>query len=173
VLASGDVQKQRGYHRNNDLEDTPKSTQDRLLDVLLEPRVFFYAVLLSDSTHFTEQEPMNNDSTILEAARLGIRISSMSDISDLIGATYGADGLILTESDLEPEFFDLSTGLAGELFQKLTNYQLRTALVILEPAAHGVRFAELAFEHRTHNLIRFCSSETQALEWLNRTRTNS
>lgn len=78
----------------------------------------------------------------------------------------GADGLLLEEVDLGAAFFDLRTGLLGELFQKLTNYRIRTAFVMPDPARHGERFTELAREHRRHNLIRFCSSQAEALAWL-------
>jgi hypothetical protein len=111
---------------------------------------------------------MNNEIVILEAAQLKLRVRTPSDISDLIGAAYGVDGLLLTETDLAPEFFDLRTGIAGELFQKLTNYQIRTALVITNPERHGSRFAELAYEHRVHNAIRFFDNADDALMWLNR-----
>ena len=48
------------------------------------------------------------------------------------------------ENDLAREFFDLHTGLAGELFQKFTNYHLRVAIVLPEPRIYGERFSELA-----------------------------
>jgi hypothetical protein len=74
---------------------------------------------------------MNEERRIIIASERGISIRSFDDISDAIGACFGAAGLILTESDLGPEFFDLRTGLAGELFQKLTNYRIRATIVSL------------------------------------------
>jgi hypothetical protein len=103
---------------------------------------------------------------IIEASTLQIHLRTQNNITDLIGATYGADGLLLTEADLEPEFFDLRTKLAGELFQKLTNYGVRTALVIPDPERHGSRFAELAHEHRRHNMIRLFTNVDDARSWL-------
>jgi Domain of unknown function (DUF4180) len=76
------------------------------------------------------------------------------------------DGLILHENDLASSFFDLRTGLLGELFQKCTNYDLRLAMVVLEPASHGERFSELVHEHQRHNLIRFLASIEEAKAWL-------
>ena len=104
---------------------------------------------------------------ILIAGEVGLGIHSMQDISDIIGATFGADGLLLSEQDLSPEFFDLRTGLAGEAFQKFTNYRVKVALVIPNPATYGKRFGELAYEHISHNLIRFFQSEVEAKAWLN------
>ena len=103
---------------------------------------------------------------ILIASDAGISIRSFGDISDAIGACIGADGLILTESDLAPEFFNLRSGLAGELFQKFTNYKVRVAIVLPDPEAYGERFSELAYEHRSHSMIRFVGSADEAKAWL-------
>lgn len=111
---------------------------------------------------------MTQERNIIIAAESGLGIRFMSDISDLIGATFGADGLLLIENDLSPEFFDLRTGLAGEAFQKFSNYKLKVALVIPNPQVYGKRFSELAYEHTSHNMIRFFKAETEARAWLNR-----
>lgn len=111
---------------------------------------------------------MSTERTIIQATGAGISIRSPADILEVIGATYGADGLLLTEADLSPEFFDLRSGLAGEAFQKFTNYKLRVALVLADYSAHGQRFGELAYEHTTHPMIRFFNSPEAALGWLER-----
>jgi hypothetical protein len=36
-----------------------------------------------------------------------------------------------------------------------------------DPKAHGDRFAELAYEHATHNQVRFVRSMDEATEWFN------
>jgi Domain of unknown function (DUF4180) len=98
--------------------------------------------------------------------RSGISIRSFSDIPDAIAACFGTAGLILTEDDLAPEFFDLRTGLAGELFQKAMNYKVRIAIVLPDPKAYGERFSELAYEHASHEAIRFFRSKDEAIDWL-------
>lgn len=97
---------------------------------------------------------MNEDRRIIVASDAGISIRVFPDISNALGECLGSGGLILTESDLAREFFDLRSGLAGELFQKFMNYRVRVAIVIPNPKAYGERFAELAYEHSTHSLIR-------------------
>jgi Domain of unknown function (DUF4180) len=106
------------------------------------------------------------DPNILVAADSNVRLETAQDIPDLIGACWGMDGLILQETDLASSFFDLRSGLLGELFQKCTNYNLRLAMVLLEPAVHGERFSELVHEHRAHKLIRFFASMKEAKTWL-------
>jgi hypothetical protein len=42
----------------------------------------------------------------------------------------------------------------------------KLALVIRDPRVHGERFAELAYEHRSHPAVRFFANRAAALEWL-------
>ncbi|WP_103128354.1 DUF4180 domain-containing protein [Deinococcus aerius] len=109
---------------------------------------------------------MEAESRVKTAGELGVSLRALADVPDVIGAAFGLDGLILTEADLSPEFFRLRSGLAGEAFQKFTNYRIRVALVLPDFAAHGERFAELAYEHRTHAWIRFVHTEEEAWAWL-------
>ena len=109
---------------------------------------------------------MNDTRRILVASDSDISIRSFSDIPDAIGACIGAAGLILSESELGRDFFDLRTGLAGEVFQKFITYRIPVAIVLADPEAYGERFRELAYEHRTHNIIRFVRSPDEAHAWL-------
>ena len=106
--------------------------------------------------------------SIRMAAELGLRVEGMADIPALMGAVYGADALLLRETDLGPEFFRLGSGVAGELFQKLVTYRVVTALVLPDFTAHGERFSQLAWEHARHPAVRFVHTEEQALAWLAR-----
>jgi uncharacterized protein DUF4180 len=109
---------------------------------------------------------MSEERRILIASDSGIYIRSFRDISDAIAACFGAEGLVLTEDDLPQEFFDLRSGLAGELFQKCINYNVRLAIVLPNPEAYGERISELAYEHKSHSLIRFVRSRAEAEAWL-------
>ena len=114
---------------------------------------------------------MEKEGGIIIASDSGIHIRSFADISKAIGACIGAEGLVLTEFDLAPEFFDLHSGLAGELFQKFINYKIRVAIVLPDPKAYGERFGELAYEHTIHSMIRFVRSKDEAKVWLDTKRT--
>jgi Domain of unknown function (DUF4180) len=109
---------------------------------------------------------VNPEARVVVASEINLRIRSIRDVSEALGAVYGADGLLLTESDLSPEFFDLRSGIAGEFFQKFTNYKIHLALVVKSLEVYGKRFGELAFEHRNHKLIRFFDSVETAKSWL-------
>jgi hypothetical protein len=102
---------------------------------------------------------------ILIASECDISVQTRNDVSDAIGASLGRR-LILSESDLGPDFFDLSTGLAGELFQKLVNYRIQAAIIIPTPGIYGERFAELAYEHANHPTVRIVPFIDDAMTWL-------
>ena len=96
----------------------------------------------------------------------GIRIQASIDIPDALAHSIDQGGLLLDESRFGPDFFDLRSGLAGELFQKFSNYRAKLAIVVADAHAYGGRFGELIFEHRTHPNVRFFSSEQLARQWL-------
>jgi hypothetical protein len=61
----------------------------------------------------------------------GPALGSGADALDLIAASYEheADFIAIPVERLDPEFFTLSNGLAGEFLQKLVNYRLRVAII--------------------------------------------
>ncbi|MBU2707064.1 DUF4180 domain-containing protein [Zooshikella marina] len=58
-------------------------------------------------------------------------INSVQSATDLMGnADYqGASKIIVSEASLGPLFFDLKTGIAGEILQKASNYHKQLAIV--------------------------------------------
>ena len=62
----------------------------------------------------------------------GVALATPQDMLDLIAALHyqnEAEGLVIPKENLAEEFFDLRTGLAGEMLQKCTNYQMKIAIV--------------------------------------------
>lgn len=55
-------------------------------------------------------------------------LNTEQDILDLMGETEFQD-LILHDYNFHTDFFDLSTKLLGDVLQKMTNYQVRLAIV--------------------------------------------
>ncbi|MGW4931192.1 DUF4180 domain-containing protein [Agromyces sp. NPDC004153] len=66
---------------------------------------------------------------LLEAE--GEPISTPDDATDLVGSAWShqAELIAVPVERLDPKFFRLKTGLAGEVTQKLVNYRLRLAVV--------------------------------------------
>lgn len=72
-----------------------------------------------------------NGHIVFFVAADGPTLSSEQDALDLLGETYGTetDMIVVPSGRFAPEFFDLSTRLAGHFFQKLQNYQMRLAIL--------------------------------------------
>ena len=72
-----------------------------------------------------------NNKTLAELTGKDTLLNSTDDFIDLLGnASYqGATGIIVHENQLSPEFFDLSTRIAGEILQKFSNYRMKLAIV--------------------------------------------
>lgn len=60
-----------------------------------------------------------------------IIISTTEDGIELLGTIYyeGFDKVIIHEKNITPAFFDLKTGMAGEILQKFSTYRIPIAIV--------------------------------------------
>lgn len=69
--------------------------------------------------------------TIAFVTSPGVVLREVGDALDILGnAGYqGATHVILRQEQLTPVFFDLKTGLAGDVLQKFSNYQMPLAIV--------------------------------------------
>ena len=91
--------------------------------------------------------------------------------AEVIEACYGAstDRVLLHAENLPPEFFDLSSGVAGALLQKLRNYRIRLAIVLgPDQVRPSHRFGEMLAEERRGRWFAIFADRTAALEWLER-----
>jgi hypothetical protein len=70
------------------------------------------------------------------------------DAMEVVGEALSnsAEWVVIPVNRLAPEFFDLRTGAAGELLQKLTNYNLRLAVV-------GDLYHRIAESHALRGLV--------------------
>jgi hypothetical protein len=78
----------------------------------------------------------------------------------------GVQALLLDAGALPAAFFDLRTGVAGELVQKLVNYGIRMAAVVPDLAARPERFREFAREANAGRQFRFFATRDEATDWL-------
>jgi len=72
-----------------------------------------------------------NDTKIAEVISEVNIINNVEDGLDLLGDLYyqGFDKIVIYEKDITPDFFDLKSGIAGEILQKFSNYRVRLAIV--------------------------------------------
>lgn len=71
------------------------------------------------------------DQSFAELTSDGLVIGDAQDALDLLAncAYNGATKIIVREEHLSPSFFDLRSGLAGEVLQKFSNYRCQLAIV--------------------------------------------
>ena len=78
----------------------------------------------------------------------------------------GSRDLLFDDGSLPPEFFDLSTRVAGAMVQRLTQYGIRTAAVVPDPSAYSRPFQDFAREANAGSHFRFFPTRQQAIDWL-------
>lgn len=79
----------------------------------------------------TDTVEHHNGTAVLVCQPDGPILADGRAATDLIGAAFGhaAEVVLVPASRLPATFFDLSSGLAGEIVQKFVNYRLRLAVV--------------------------------------------
>ena len=78
----------------------------------------------------------------------------------------GSNRIMISRGSLNPDFFDLSTGVAGEISHKLSTYRVKTAFVMDLSTISSERFQEWANECNRGNEIRFFEDILEAEDWL-------
>ena len=92
----------------------------------------------------------------------------VEDVSTVLEACFdnAARGLLLYSENLTERFFDLSSGEAGEILQKLRNYRIRLALVRSPTLQLSSRFDELMADESRGSYFRLFDDRVAAQEWL-------
>jgi hypothetical protein len=91
------------------------------------------------------------------------------DVDLIVEACFAAHirSALLYAPNLPKRFFDLSSGEAGTILQKLRNYRIRLAVVCTSDDTHlNDRFREMAAEEKRGNHFRLFESREAAREWL-------
>lgn len=107
---------------------------------------------------------------IAEVTSEDIIITHAADGLDLLGNLYfqDVDRIILHEKNITPDFFDLKTGLAGELLQKFSNYKVRLAIIGDFEKYTSKSFRDFMFESNQRRQVNFLDTVAAAKERLAR-----
>jgi len=111
-----------------------------------------------------------NDQKIAEVTADGLIIATIGDGTDLIGNLYyqDFDKVIIHEENITPDFFDLKTGIAGEILQKFSTYRMRLAIVGDFSKYPGKSLKDFIYESNKTGRINFLSSTSESLDKLSR-----
>ncbi|MDX9845350.1 MAG: DUF4180 domain-containing protein [Tenuifilaceae bacterium] len=107
---------------------------------------------------------------IAELASDTLHISSIDDIPDLLGNLYYQEfsRIIIHERSIIPAFFDLKTGIAGEVLQKFSNYRMRLAIVGNFEKFTSKSLRDFIRESNQGSTVNFVGSVAEALNRLSR-----
>lgn len=94
----------------------------------------------------------------------GIIINSEQDALDLLGncGYQGADAIIISEENVSPDFFELRTGLAGNVLQKFSNYRMQLAIVGNFEKYESKSLRDFIYESNKAKRINFVSTVDEA-----------
>lgn len=110
-----------------------------------------------------------NDRKIAVIHNDGILIRDVQSALDFIatvGYETGCERVILDKEVLCADFFDLRTGLAGEILQKFMNYQMKVAIVGDFSLYKSKNLHAFMIESNRGNGVFFLPSEKEAREKL-------
>lgn len=115
---------------------------------------------------FSIQEFSNKKVAVVDSP--GHVIANEQDALDLMAeASYlGARALILPAENLSSEFFDLKTGMAGDILQKFSNYRVKLAIVGSFDQYKSRSLAAFMRESNRGSLVFFVPDQKTAIEKL-------
>jgi hypothetical protein len=101
-----------------------------------------------------------NGSTIAEIVSDEIVLKNQQDALDLIAncCYQGATGILIYEKNIIPAFFDLKTGIAGEILQKFSTYRCQLAIVGEFTKYHSKSLNDFIVESNKTQRINFVSN---------------
>jgi PadR family transcriptional regulator, regulatory protein AphA len=109
-----------------------------------------------------------NDKRYVEYASAETPLRSEQDALELVAACFENDAylLMLHEEMLTDDFFNLRTGIAGQVLQKFSNYHVKVAVILRSEQRIKGKFKELLAESNKGNAFKAFNSLSDAEEWL-------
>lgn len=104
-----------------------------------------------------------HNNLIIELISDKILINNSQDFLSLM-ASHQMNSFIIKKENINPDFFDLQTGLAGEILQKISNYQKRLAIIGDYSNLKSKSLAAFIFESNKTKQVIFVDSVEKALE---------
>ncbi|MNR16327.1 hypothetical protein D3C85_1329240 [compost metagenome] len=109
-----------------------------------------------------------NNIRIAEVIAENIIINSIEDGLQLVADAYyqDFDCIIMYEKNITPLFFNLKTGIAGEILQKFSNFRVRLAIVGDFEKYQNKSIRDFIFESNKNRQINFKATLKESLEKL-------
>lgn len=110
----------------------------------------------------------SNSISVAELVSCPEKLAETDQVLDIMAnASYnGAAGIILKKEQLHPDFFDLKTGLAGDILQKFSNYRMRLAVTGDFTGYNSKSLNDFIYESNKTGRIVFVPSLGEAIDVL-------
>lgn len=94
-----------------------------------------------------------------------VKVNSTEDMLDLIAeASYNdCHKVIINSESLNPDFFDLKTGLAGDMLQKFSNYRMKLSVIGDFTGISSKSLRDFIRESNNRGIITFVDSVEKAI----------
>ena len=109
-----------------------------------------------------------NNGSIAEVKSENIIINEVQDALDLMAECdyRGARKIIIKKENIIPGFFDLKTGIAGEILQKFSTYDMRLAIIGDFSKYESRALRDFIYESNKAGRILFVPDRKEAMESL-------
>lgn len=109
-----------------------------------------------------------NKVNIAEIVSENIEVRHAQDALEIFGncVYQNASKIIIHERNIIPDLFDLKTGIAGEVFQKCSNYRVQLAIVGDFGKFTSKSLRDFIYESNKHGQINFVDTLENAFEKL-------
>lgn len=114
--------------------------------------------------------PLKNGKTLAEILPEAPMITEPGDILDMMAETgyHSCDTMMIHRETFHPGFFELKTGLAGEILQKFSNYRMRLAIVGDFSGIKSKSLRDFIRESNRRGTINFVNTPEKAMDLFNR-----
>lgn len=111
-------------------------------------------------------EHKKHNMTIAEVVADGVIIATADDGSQLLADLYyqGYDIVAIRAEQLHPDFFELKTGMAGEIMQKCSNWRIRLVIIGDFSNVTSKSLHDLIYESNKGKLVNFLATIDNVLK---------
>lgn len=110
----------------------------------------------------------NGGTKIAEVIAEGLLISNIENGLQLLVDLYYQefDKIIISEKNIIPDFFNLKSGIAGEILQKFSNYRVQLVIVGEFSKYPGESLKSFIYESNKGRQVNFLASVEEAIQQL-------
>jgi PadR family transcriptional regulator, regulatory protein AphA len=114
------------------------------------------------------QAVTRENQTYIEACPDGALLAGEREAMELIEACAGCQThrILLTAANLPEDFYNLKTGIAGQVLQKFAMYRMRVAAILTPELVGTGRFSEMVLEANRGSIFRVFYDREKAEQWL-------